>query len=91
LSEENTDRRGMNLKSGFESLQSISQVLSSENQKLLKIIPEQKPESLKEPETATGGKRTRHWDDIPRLKAEDLRFLDRIKRMLISGCPSPAA
>jgi len=44
----------MNLKSGFESLQSISQVLNSENQKLLKIIPEQKPESLKEPETATG-------------------------------------
>jgi len=32
----------------FESVQSMAQVLSSENQKLLKIIREQKPASLKE-------------------------------------------
>jgi len=32
----------------FESVQSMAQVLSSENQKLLRIIKEQKPESLKE-------------------------------------------
>ncbi len=32
----------------FESVQSMAQVLSSENQKLLKIIKEQKPTSLKE-------------------------------------------
>ena len=38
----------------FESLQSMAQVLSSENQELLKIILEQKPESLRELETATG-------------------------------------
>jgi predicted transcriptional regulator len=38
----------------FESLQSMAQVLSNENQLLLKTIVERKPESLKELETATG-------------------------------------
>jgi predicted transcriptional regulator len=38
----------------FESLQSMAQVLSNENQVLLKTILERKPESLKELEEATG-------------------------------------
>ena len=38
----------------FESLQSMAQVLSNENQLLLKTIMERKPESLKELEEATG-------------------------------------
>jgi predicted transcriptional regulator len=38
----------------FESLRSMAQVLSNENQVLLKIILERKPESLKELEEATG-------------------------------------
>ncbi|MEI7638758.1 MAG: transcriptional regulator [Syntrophus sp. (in: bacteria)] len=38
----------------FESLQSMAQVLSNENQLLLKTILERKPESLKELELATG-------------------------------------
>jgi len=38
----------------FESLQSMAQVLSNENQLLLKTILEKKPESLKELEEATG-------------------------------------
>jgi predicted transcriptional regulator len=38
----------------FESLQSMAQVLSNENQALLKIILERKPESLKDLEAATG-------------------------------------
>ena len=42
----------------FESLQSMAQVLSNENQELLKIIKEQKPASLKELEIATGRKRS---------------------------------
>ena len=41
----------------FESVQSMAQVLSSENQKLLKIIKEQKPASLKELELISGRKR----------------------------------
>ncbi len=41
----------------FESVQSMAQVLSSENQKLLKIIKEQNPESLKELELVSGRKR----------------------------------
>ncbi len=42
----------------FESVQSIAQVLSSENQELLKIINEHKPESLKELEEVSGRKRS---------------------------------
>lgn len=40
----------------FESLQSMAQVLSSENQELLKIIIDRKPSSLKELEELTGRK-----------------------------------
>lgn len=42
----------------FESMKSVAQILSSENQELLKIISEQKPESLKELEMASGRKRS---------------------------------
>ena len=42
----------------FESVQSMAQVLSSENQKLLRIINEQKPASLKELELVSGRKRS---------------------------------
>ena len=42
----------------FESVQSMAQVLSSENQKLLRIIQEQKPASLKELELVSGRKRS---------------------------------
>ena len=42
----------------FESIQSMAQVLSSENQKLLRIIKEQKPESLKELALVSGRKRS---------------------------------
>ncbi len=42
----------------FESLQSMAQILSSENQELLRIINEQNPESLKELELMSGRKRS---------------------------------
>ena len=42
----------------FESVQSMAQVLSSENQELLKIINECKPESLTELELVSGRKRS---------------------------------
>ena len=42
----------------FETLQSMAQILSSENQQLLKIIKEKNPTSLKELEIATGRKRS---------------------------------
>ena len=42
----------------FETLQSMAQILSSENQQLLKIIKENNPTSLKELEIATGRKRS---------------------------------
>jgi predicted transcriptional regulator len=40
----------------FESVQSMAQVLSSENQQLLREILERKPSSIKELEAATGRK-----------------------------------
>ncbi|RZB29691.1 MAG: hypothetical protein SRB1_01971 [Desulfobacteraceae bacterium Eth-SRB1] len=42
----------------FESVQSMAQILSSENQELLRIIKEQEPTSLKELELASGRKRS---------------------------------
>ncbi|MDD2557427.1 MAG: MarR family transcriptional regulator [Desulfuromonas sp.] len=42
----------------FESLQSMAQVLSNENQKLLKIIIDNQPQSLKELETLSGRSRS---------------------------------
>jgi len=42
----------------FESVQSMAQVLSNENQELLRIINEQKPKSLKELELVSGRKRS---------------------------------
>lgn len=42
----------------FESVQSMAQVLSSENQNLLRIIKEQKPASLKELALASGRNRS---------------------------------
>lgn len=42
----------------FESVKSMAQVLSSENQELLKIINEHKPESLKELQEVSGRKRS---------------------------------
>lgn len=38
----------------FESIRSMAQVLSAENQELLRIIAERKPQSLKELEAVTG-------------------------------------
>ncbi len=42
----------------FESLQSMAQILSNENRKLLKVIVTQKPASLAELETITGRKKS---------------------------------
>jgi predicted transcriptional regulator len=42
----------------FESLQSMAQVLSKENQRLLSIIKEQEPTSLKDLARVTGRKRS---------------------------------
>ena len=70
MSRENYKKRTMSIARGkyrptqeepkvwFESLQSMAQVLSYENQQLLKTIREKNPTSLKELEIATGRKRS---------------------------------
>ena len=42
----------------FESVKSMAQVLSNENQELLRLINERKPKSLKELEQVSGRKRS---------------------------------
>lgn len=42
----------------FESMKSVAQILSNENQELLKIIRDQEPDSLKALEIASGRKRS---------------------------------
>jgi predicted transcriptional regulator len=49
----------------FESVQSLAQVLSSENQELLRIIDEKKPKSLKELEAVSGRKRSNLLSNLP--------------------------
>ena len=46
------------IKVWFESVQSMAQVLSNENQELLRIISKQNPESLKQLEVVSGRKRS---------------------------------
>ena len=47
------------LKIWFESIKSMAQVLSSENQELLRIIIEKKPETIHALEIATGRRSSR--------------------------------
>ncbi len=42
----------------FESIQSMAQILNSDNQKLLKLIKDKQPDSLKELAEVTGRKRS---------------------------------
>ena len=66
----------------FESVQSMAQVLSSENQKLLRIIKEQKPESLKELELVSGRKRSNLSRTLNTMSRYGIVDLVKQKRMV---------
>jgi len=70
----------------FESVQSMAQVLSNENRKLLKIIKEQKPASLKELELVSGRKRSnlsRTLNTMSRYEIVDLVKQNRTVKPIV--------
>jgi len=67
----------------FESLQSMSQVLGNENQKLLKIILEQKPHSLTELEQLTGRRKANLSRTLKTLERYGVVTLNRDKNRLV--------
>jgi len=72
----------------FESVQSMAQVLSSENQDLLRIINERKPKSLKELELVSGRKRSnlsRTLKTMSRYGIVDLVKQDRAVRPVVKA------
>ena len=72
----------------FESVQSMAQVLSNENQQLLKVILEQKPNSLKELEAATGRKSSnlsRTLKLMARYGIVDLEKHDRFVKPIVKA------
>ena len=72
----------------FESVQSMAQVLSNENQELLRVILKQKPNSLKELEAATGRKSSnlsRTLKLMARYGIVDLEKHDRFVRPIVKA------
>jgi predicted transcriptional regulator len=70
----------------FESVQSMAQVLSSENQKLLRTIKEQKPSSLKELALVSGRNRSnlsRTLNTMSRYGIVDLVKQDRALKPIV--------
>jgi len=67
----------------FESLQSMSQVLGNENQKLLKVILEKKPRSLAELEQLTGRKKANLSRTLKTLERYGVVTLNMDKNRLV--------
>ncbi|MCF7821469.1 MAG: helix-turn-helix domain-containing protein [Mariprofundaceae bacterium] len=67
----------------FESLSSMAQVLSRENQALLRIILEKKPHSLAELEQLTGRKKANLSRTLKTLERYGVVTLDREKNRVI--------
>ena len=67
----------------FESLQAMAQVLSSENQLLLRIINEQKPKSIKELESMTGRKSSNLSRTLKKMESCGIVDLARYKKAIV--------
>ena len=67
----------------FESLQSMSQILSSQNQELLKIIIEKQPQSLRELEELTGRAKPNLSRTLKTLEQYGIVELDKINNALV--------
>jgi len=67
----------------FESLQSMSQVLGNDNQRLLKVILEKNPRSLAELEQLTGRKKANLSRTLKTLERYGVVALDKDKNRLI--------
>ncbi len=67
----------------FESIKSLAQVLSNENQELLKIIDEKHPKSLTELESLTGRKKSNLSRTLKTLARYGIVVLQKEKNTLI--------
>ena len=67
----------------FESLQSMSQILSSQNQELLKVIIEKQPQSLKELEVLTGRAKPNLSRTLKTLEQYGIVTLEKINNALV--------
>jgi predicted transcriptional regulator len=66
----------------FESIQSLAQILSSQNQELLRTIEEQEPSSLKELEELTGRKTSNLSRTLHTLESYGIVELRRAERAI---------
>ena len=66
----------------FESIQSLAQILSSQNQELLRIIEEREPSSLKELEELTGRKSSNLSRTLHTLETYGIVELRRAERAI---------
>jgi predicted transcriptional regulator len=67
----------------FESLQAMAQVLSSENQQLLRIIIDRKPKSIKELESITGRKSSNLSRTLKTMERYGIVELSKQKKNII--------
>ncbi len=67
----------------FESLQSMAQILNNENQKLLKIIIEEQPQSLKELEVMSGRSSSNLSRTLKTMERYKIVKLEKRERRLI--------
>ena len=67
----------------FESIKSLAQVLSNENQELLKIIDEKHPQSLSELEALTGRKKSNLSRTLKTLERYGIVVLQKEKNTLV--------
>ncbi len=67
----------------FESMKSMAQILSNDNQALLKTILEHKPKSLKELETLTGRAKSNLSRTLKTLERYGIVELEKIERTLV--------
>lgn len=67
----------------FTSLKSMSEVLSSENQELLQIIHEMKPQSLTELEKVSGRRKSNLSRTLKTLESYGIVHVDRVDHKLI--------
>jgi predicted transcriptional regulator len=68
----------------FESIGSMSQILSSQNQELLKIIIQKRPQSLKELEELTGRAKPNLSRTLKTLQRYGIVDLNRVNNALVA-------
>lgn len=67
----------------FESIKSMAQILSQENQELLRIILDKKPQSLSELESLTGRAKSNLSRTLKTLQRYGIVNLEKIKNSLV--------